>query len=398
MSPALVALILSLLLGLQPLTTDLYLPALPALSEAFAAPAAQAQLTLTGVILAFGLSQLLWGPLSDRIGRRKVLLAGLAGYTLAAVGSLLATSIEVLVFWRIMQGACMGAGTVCSRAIVRDLYTPQEGARAMSKGLSGLGVAACVGPLLGGMLTQTLGWRATLALIALAGALTLVVVARQFRETLHQPNAAALNPLMLARSAATILAHRTFWTFALLSSSSFCGLFCFLTASSFIIIRLFEVPPYAYGLLLSLVMLFYIGGTILCRRLIMRVGVGRTVAVGAALSLGSGVLLLLCSVTGWLNVWTLMLPTGLYMIGHGIHQPCGQSGAVAPFPHIAGTASALTGALIMVCGFGAARWVGAHMDGSPDALIHGMFAASVAVAVIAWGFVVRSATPPRAAA
>ena len=131
MSSPLVILILSLLLGLQPITTDLYLPALPALTASFGAVPAQAQLTLTALLLAFGASQLFWGPLSDRVGRRRVLLIGLAGYTLAAVGSALAGSIEVMVFWRVLQGAFMGAGTVCARAIVRDLYPPQEGARAM---------------------------------------------------------------------------------------------------------------------------------------------------------------------------------------------------------------------------------------------------------------------------
>ena len=157
MPAPLVILILSLLLGLQPITTDLYLPALPALTASFGAVPAQAQLTLTALLLAFGASQLFWGPLSDRIGRRRVLLIGLAGYTLAAVGSALAGSIEVMVFWRVLQGAFMGAGTVCARAIVRDLYAPQEGARAMSKGLSGLGVAACLSPPLGGVLAEWFG-------------------------------------------------------------------------------------------------------------------------------------------------------------------------------------------------------------------------------------------------
>lgn len=157
MSSPLVILILSLLLGLQPITTDLYLPALPALTASFGAVPAQAQLTLTALLLAFGGSQLFWGPLSDRIGRRPVLLIGLAGYTLAAVGSALAGSIEVMVFWRVLQGAFMGAGTVCARAIVRDLYPPLEGARAMSKGLSGLGVAACLSPWIGGLLAEWFG-------------------------------------------------------------------------------------------------------------------------------------------------------------------------------------------------------------------------------------------------
>ncbi|MBP7627570.1 MAG: MFS transporter, partial [Zoogloea sp.] len=130
MTPPLVILILSLLLGMQPLTSDLYLPALPALTDSLGTTLPRAQLSLTALLLAFGVSQLVWGPVSDRYGRRPVLLAGLAGYVLAALGSVLAGSIEALVVWRALQGACMGAGTVCARAIVRDYFSPTEGARA----------------------------------------------------------------------------------------------------------------------------------------------------------------------------------------------------------------------------------------------------------------------------
>jgi MFS transporter, DHA1 family, multidrug resistance protein len=124
MSAALIVLILSMLLGIQPITTDLYLPALPALTEGFGASMSQAQLTLSALLLAFGTSQLIWGPLSDRFGRRPILLWGLAAYTLASVGSTLAPSMALLIVWRVMQGAAMGAVVMCARAIVRDLYLP----------------------------------------------------------------------------------------------------------------------------------------------------------------------------------------------------------------------------------------------------------------------------------
>ena len=132
MHPATVVLILSMLLGVQPITTDLYLPALPALTEGFGAPMSQAQLTLTALLLAFGLSQLIWGPLSDRFGRRPVLLVGLTCYVVASIGNTLAPTMDMLIIWRTLQGAAMGAGVMCARAIVRDLYQPVEGARILS--------------------------------------------------------------------------------------------------------------------------------------------------------------------------------------------------------------------------------------------------------------------------
>lgn len=384
MPSPLVILILSLLLGLQPITTDLYLPALPALTASFGAVPAQARFTLTALLLAFGASQLFWGPLSDRVGRRRVLLIGLAGYTLAAVGSALAGSIEAMVFWRVLQGAFMGAGTVCARAIVRDLYPPLEGARAMSKGLSGLGVAACLSPWLGGLLTQWFGWRATLLALTVMGALTLAVVARYFQETLHERHPEALQPAVLLRTARGILANGSFWTYAALSTASFGGLFCILSASSFVFINLLGTSPSFYGVLLLLLSAFYIAGTMLCRRMILHFGVQRTVMIGGALSLSGGGLMLAFALAGVTTVWSIMVPAFIFMLGHGVHQPCGQSGAIAPFPKTAGAASAITGCLMMLVAFGAAWWVGASMDGSALPMVVGVACCSAAVAFIAW--------------
>ncbi len=154
MSPGLVVLTLSLLLGLQPIATDLYLPALPALTAGFGAAMSHAQLTLTALLLAFGVSQMFWGPLSDRFGRRPILLIGMSAFVVASVGSTFSPSIEQLIVWRAVQGAAMGAGVMCARAIVRDLYQPTEGARMMSKGLTGLGVIACASAPLGGLLSD----------------------------------------------------------------------------------------------------------------------------------------------------------------------------------------------------------------------------------------------------
>jgi DHA1 family bicyclomycin/chloramphenicol resistance-like MFS transporter len=176
MSQVTVVFILALLMGIQPVTTDLYLPALPAISESFGATMAQAQYTLSALLLAFGVSQLIWGPLSDRFGRKPILLAGLSMYTLAAVGAASADSIQSLITWRMLQGVAMGAVVMCGRALVRDLYSPINGAQVMSKGLTGLGVLACVSPPLGGFLSDHISAKAALMAMAVFGVLSLVVV------------------------------------------------------------------------------------------------------------------------------------------------------------------------------------------------------------------------------
>ena len=147
MNPALSVTLLALLLGTQPIATDLYLPALPGLAAQLQAPIGRAQATLSALLFAFGLAQMLLGPAADRYGRRPVLLGGLSLMLAAGIGSALAGSIDALVAWRALQGVGMAAAVVCARAMVRDLYAPSEGARVMSKALTGLGFIALTSPL-----------------------------------------------------------------------------------------------------------------------------------------------------------------------------------------------------------------------------------------------------------
>ncbi len=396
MSPPLVILVLSLLLGLQPITTDLYLPALPAITDSLGAPVSQAQLTLSALLLAFGISQLVWGPLSDRFGRRPVLLVGLAAYTVAAVASAFAPSMTMLIVWRAVQGAAMGAPVMCARAIVRDLYAPEFGARMISKGLSGLGVLACLSAPMGSLLAQFLGWRAALLALAVAGALTLALIALRFEETVRAPNPDALRAGNLVRTWSAILRHHTFWSFALLAAATYGGLFTFLAASSFVLIKVLGVSNAIYGVLMFSNSAAYIAGTVMCRRLLPRFGVRRTVAIGGAFSLVGGTLMGVFALAGVQSVWAIMLPAYLFMLGHGVHQPCGQSGAVGPFPHAAGAASALSGFLMMLSAFGMGQWLGTAMDNTVFALTNGMWFWGVATAGVAWGLVQRVEEAPAA--
>ena len=398
MSPGMVVLVLSMLLGIQPVTTDLYLPALPALTEGFGAPMSQAQLTLSALLLAFGTSQLIWGPLSDRFGRRPILLWGLSAYTLASIGSTLAPSMEMLITWRIVQGAAMGAAVMCARAIVRDLYQPLEGARAMSKGLSGLGVLACISAPLGGLLSELFGWRMALMALAVFGAATLALISLRFEETLAQKNPRALQPATLLRTWVHILRNPTFLAFSLLTAASYGGLFTFLATSSFVFIKVLGLTKTHYGLIMFSMCFCYLTGTFICRRLLPRFGVRRSVAVAACLTLAGGTLMGVLAWAGIQNVWAIMLPYYLFMLGHGVHQPCGQSGAVSPFPQAAGAASALNGFLMMVVAFGMGGWLGTHMDGTVRPLTNGVWFWSALIAATAWTVIQKYGEPAHEAA
>lgn len=393
MPPARVVLLLSLLLGMQPITTDLYLPALPALTEGFGAPMAQAQLTLTALLLAFGVSQLVLGPLSDRFGRRPVLLWGMAAYMVAAVGSALAPSMLLLIVWRAVQGAAMGAAVMCARAIVRDLYAPSEGARMMSRGLTGLGVIACISAPLGGLLADVFNWRVALLALAVFAAGTLAMVALRFEETLVLRNPRALQPATLARTWWAIARNPTFVAFSALSSASYGGLFTFLATSSFVFIQVLGLTRTQYGLVMFSMSFVYILGTLMCRRLLPRFGVRRSVAIAAALTLTGGTLMGLLALAGVRGVAAIIGPFYLFMLGHGVHQPCGQSGAVGPFPQAAGAASALNGFLMMAVAFAMGGWLGAHMDGTVLPLTQGVWLWSAIIAAVAWTLVQRHGEP-----
>ena len=397
MGQKLIVLILALLLGLQPVTSDLYLPALPVITEGFGASMGQAQLTLTALLLAFGLSQLVWGPMSDRFGRRPILLWGMAAFTLASVACAFAPSMAWLIAGRTLQGIAMGAGVMAARAVVRDLFAPTQGATVMSQALTGLGIIACACAPLGGLLTDWLGWRVALIAVAVFGAGTLALLAWRFEETLAQPDPHALRAGPLIRANLAILRHPVFLTWCALSSASYLGLFTFLASSSFVFIQFMGYSKTAYGFLMLSMSLSYIVGTFLCRWLLRRTSLHRTVGMAALLTVTGGVSMAALAYAGegqdWYGAWAVMVPMYIFMLGHGVHQPCGQSGAVAPFPQRAGTASALNGFLMMLGAFFMGAWLSTHMDRPVFALAHGVLLWAIVITLVAWTAVQRHGRP-----
>ena len=393
MTPAVVVLMLTLLLGIQPVTTDLYLPALPTLQRALGAGLPATQMTLSALIICFGTAQLVWGPLADRFGRRPVLLAGMALYTVASVFSALATSVDVLVGWRAVQGAAMAAAVTCGRSIVRDLFAPHEGARVMSRALSGLGVIAMLSPLVGAVLVQWLGWPATLLATALFGAGTLAFVALRFEETVPRLNPQATRAQPLLHNWAVVLGNPTFRAWVALLCCTWGGMFFLLAGSSFVFINVLGTSKLAYGAILATGSMAYVAGTWLCRRLLLRHGLRGAVRRGAWLSLAGGLSMAALSLAGVASVWAIMLPQWLFALGHGIHQPCGQAAAVGPFPDKAGTAASLSGFAMMLTAFGVSQWLGHTMADSVLPLTLGIGLFSLLLAAVAWTLVQRHGEP-----
>jgi DHA1 family bicyclomycin/chloramphenicol resistance-like MFS transporter len=272
---------------------------------------------------------------------------------------------------------------------VRDLYTPAQGATVMSKALSGLGLLAVISAPLGGLLTAMFNWHAALLALAVFGGATLALLAWRFEETLARTNPQALQWSTLVLTWWQIVRNRSFVAFSALSVSCYAGLFTYLAGSSFVFMGVLGFSSAQYGLVMMVNAFVYLAGTVLCRRLIARWGVRRAVAIAGWFSLAGGISLVVLAWTSAPTGWTIATPMCIFMLGHGIHQPCGQSGTVGPFPQAAGAASALNGFLMMAAAFGVGQWLGASMDGTVWPMVTGIGFWSVLIALSAWTLVQR---------
>jgi MFS transporter, DHA1 family, multidrug resistance protein len=337
--------LLSLLLGAQPIATDLYLPALPALRAELGNPS----LTFTALLLAFGASQLFWGPVSDHYGRRPVAILGSMGYALACLAAAFAESMTTLVICRALQGVAMAALIVVARASSRDLFSPQEGTRILSKGLSGLGGIALLSPLVGAALATITPWRGSLMAMGVFGVIVLVWLAWAFPESLP-PNRRSKN-FTVPGATTAIVSNARFRAWTYIVSTSYGTLLCFLLASSFVYGNAFGLGVLGSGFVLAGNCVFYIVGTVWCRRLLSRMPPYRATMKASWFHLAGAIVTFLPALlyAPWLPA--MLVGQFLFSIGHGVVQPCAQAGSVADSPLYAGRAAALSGFSMMVVAF-----------------------------------------------
>ncbi len=364
MSPATILWLIAGCLMLQPLSTDLYLASLPHLATDFGVTPAAVQQTLSLFVIGFGVAQLISGPLSDRFGRRPVVLWGLGIYIAASLACALAPNLDLLIAARFVQAVGCCTAAVVARALIRDVYAPAEGAKMLAKASSLLSLAPIFGPVLGGYLQVWFGWRAAFFFHTFFCGVLLLSAGRFLVETNLQPNLAAMRPRGLIGVYRRIASADFFWAFALPGALSYAAIFSFISGSSFLLIDVLGVPTDLYGYCFGFGVSGYLLGTLVCRRLLTRLGLARSVMVGASLSLFSG-LLFLVLVSAGIAHWTVVVGCLFLTMGaHGINFPCAQSGAIAPFPREAGAAAGLLGFFTMVVALVTGTWVGMSHNGT----------------------------------
>lgn len=329
------------------LSIDMSLPAQPALAEAFGVSSSTAQLTLSLFLLGFAAAQIITGYLSDVLGRRRVMLGGLALFTVSGVACAASPTIEVLLACRVLQGIGAAAAPVVARAMVRDAVPGAQSARLLSTMLAALAVAPMIAPVIGGALLGAFGWRAIFVMLAVTGALFFALAAATLTETLAPEKRSSHS---LVRGFATFFRTPGTRLPMFVSCASFAGQFAYISDSPFVLIDGYHVPPSHYGFYFAAtalaLMIGSLGGGAMLRA-------GRSpramLALGATLLLAGGVLVVVLT-RAELGVMGFVGPMLVYFLGIGLASPSATALAMEPVPHLAGTASAAIGSLQMTAG------------------------------------------------
>ncbi len=363
--------LITAMLMMQPLSTDLYLASLPSLVSVFQVPVATIQLTLSVFVIGFGIAQLIIGPFSDRFGRRPVLLTGLALYIAASILCGMADSIELLIAARFIQALGCCSAVIVARAIVRDAYPPENSARVIARASTWISIAPIIGPILGSYLQVSFGWRAAFAALAVFTAIVFAASVMRLPETNEHKNPHATDFSGLLNNYQIVLRTRLFWSFALPGAFSYASIFLFISGSSFVLINVLQVPTEWFGYCFGLGVSGYMTGTLICRRLLKTISSADALRIGTGCALLAGLFFLVATIAGLAHWSTMVVAMFLTMVAHGIIFPVTQSGAVSPFPKQAGTAAGLMGALFMLFAFVIGGLVGATHNGTlyPMAII-----------------------------
>lgn len=368
-------LILVALTALGEISTQLIIPSLGTIELMMAARAGSSVMALSAFVAAFGLGQLLLGPVSDRIGRRPVLLAGLSVYLLATLWMLLASSMGEFIAARVLQGLGACAALVLARAIVRDVWQAQAGP-ALALTVIGMLCAIVVSPMIGGLLANYSGWQAPILLALLLGMGALLAVTALYRESNQHLDPRAGQLSTLASNYVDLLKARSFQALALTLACTYGAMFAMIAGSSAVYIGLLGLSAAEYGMTFGAIVSALIAGALFTRRKIMLLGPQRIVGIGVTLVISGAIATVLVYRLLGLSVIGLSLPQVLVTLGGGMLLPASVAGAVMPNAHRAGLAAGFMGFAQMAGATCSGLLLSILQDGTawPMVLLNGLFA------------------------
>ncbi|TDG15821.1 Bcr/CflA family efflux MFS transporter [Seongchinamella unica] len=369
-SPWLLAL-LAALVALGPLSVDMYLPAMPSMMRALDTDIGHMHLTLSSYLAGFAVFHLACGPLADRFGRKPVLLGGTLVFVVACFGCAQSTSIEELLTFRFLQGIGACVGPTLARTVTRDVFGPRGAARALSLIAMLMALGPAVAPTLGGFVLLVLPWPVIFLFLACYGLLMILLLQVYLAESL--PQRQSLHPVNIARNYALLVSDSAYLAVTLASALIYSGLMAYLSSASFVYIDMLGVPVQYFGFVFLTTVAGYIVGSAVSARMASRYDSRQTMLTGAVLCLLTAAIMWLGASLYRDSIWVLMLPMTLYAIGMGLVLPHAMAMALAPFPHIAGTASALLGFIQMGLSALAAALVGTVVRDSPQPMLVAMF-------------------------
>lgn len=359
-----VLVVLSLLMSFSSVSTDLYLPAMPVISQDLQAFSGGVELTISAFLIGFSSGQLLWGPLGDRYGRKMPIFAGLILFVLGAAGCAMSETIYQMIGWRIVQalGAC--AGPVLARAMIRDLYGREKSAQMLSTLVLIMGIAPLIGPLVGGQILAVSSWHAIFWTLVLVGCISIIALFT-VPETLtgekrtQEPLSAAFRDYFIQLRNPVLLGYVASGAFF------YVGIYAFVAGSPFAYIDYYHLDAQAYGLLFGANIIGIMGVNLVNSRLVMKLGVDRLFYIGTWFSAVAGVALAVNAWSGWGGVAGLAVPIFVFTSMNGLIVANSVAGALDTAPHKAGTTSSLIGALHYGSGVISAAILGLLTDGTP---------------------------------
>ncbi len=392
---ALLAGLLGLLPMLLPLSVDGSLSSLPATAAYFGSTTAAAQFSFTAVVLGIAVGQLVYGPLSDRFGRKPVILAGVALYAATSAICAQADSIETLICLRFLQGFFACSGVIVARAVIRDRFDREAGARLFALMMGIHGIMPTIAPGISGWLVQASGWHAVYYAMAGFGVATFVIMLVGMRESNDAPQPDALRPRRLLATYASILRDGTFRSYATCACFMYGALMAYFAGAPVGLIQYLGLEPAVFGVAMALPMAAYIVSQITVARYAPRLGMNRMIRIGVTLASAAGIGMLGLVLADIVNLYTLIGPVIVVLISLSFITPSTTAGAMSPFPHSAGAASSLLGFIQFGAGAAATAIVGSLNDGTPLPMA-AVICASVLCSLVAWALLVRPLHRPPA--